>query len=164
MIRPITATDVDAFIAIRREALVSTPAAFGSSPEEDRGLQREFLLEAIANPEYQVMLGAFEVELVGIAGVARQTTVKSRHKALLWGMYVRPGQRGRGVGAALLEAAIATARSMPGVTHLQLTVSSSAPAAARLYRRLGFVTWGTEPAALKVGDSLHDDDHMMLLL
>ena len=94
MIRRIRESDVESFIAIRREALEAAPDAFGSSPEEDRGLRREFVLEAIGNPQYQVMLGAFYDGLIGIAGIARLTTLKSRHKALLWGMYVRPANRG----------------------------------------------------------------------
>ena len=152
-------------LPLRREALVSDPFAFSSSPDTDVGLDPEFLRKAMRNTAAQAMFGAFEEDtLVGMAGVYRQDKEKEAHKAGLWGMYVRPAHRGQGLGRGLLSAALEFARSLPGVTHLHLSVSETAPAALRLYESMGFVTWGTEPAALRVGERSVSIRHMVLAL
>lgn len=149
MIRRLEEPDIESLVTLRREALVSDPFAFSSSPDTDVGLDPEFLRKAMRNTSAQGMFGAFEDgALVGMAGVYRQDKAKEAHKAGVWGMYVRPAHRGRGLGRELLSAAIEFARSLPGVTHLHLSVSETAPAALRLYQSMGFVTWGTEPGAL----------------
>ena len=76
---------------------------------------------------------------------------KIRHKATLFGMYVVPGERGRGLGRELVVAVLETARTRPGVGVVQLTVSEGNDAALQLYRRAGFVAFGTEPLAVRVG-------------
>ena len=68
-------------------------------------------------------------------------------------MYVKPEWRGHGAGAALLAAAISHARGLSGVRALYLSVSEAAPAALRLYERLGFRVWATEADSIQVGKS-----------
>jgi ribosomal protein S18 acetylase RimI-like enzyme len=52
-------------------------------------------------------------------------------------LYVVPERRGRGLGRALMEAAIAHARSR-GATHMELGTAESDLAARALYESLGF--------------------------
>jgi hypothetical protein len=54
------------------------------------------------------------------------------------------------------------ARSLPGVTHLHLTVADTAIGARRLYERAGFSCWGSEPVSLMVEGETVDVDHMVL--
>jgi GNAT superfamily N-acetyltransferase len=75
--------------------------------------------------------------------------VKARHTAIVWGMYVWPEQRGRGLGRRLLEAIIDEARIWPDVERLTLTVVERAGAACQLYRAMGFETYGREPDGLR---------------
>jgi len=86
---------------------------------------------------------------VGALGGRREPGGKASHKAHLWGMYVAPAFRRRGVGAALLRAAIAHARTRPGVAWLEVSVTTAAPEARRLYEAAGFQVWGEEPDALR---------------
>ncbi len=79
-------------------------------------------------------------------------------------MYVAPAHRGEGAGRALLEAAIAHARTLDGVRQIQLSVSEATPAARRLYERCGFTTWGTEVAALCHEGRAYTEHHMALHL
>ena len=165
MIRRLEEPDIESLLPLRREALLSDPFAFSSSPETDVGLAPQFLRKAMRNTAAQAMLGAFEDDsLVGMVGVYRQDKQKEAHKAGVWGMYVRPAHRGQGLGRALLSAAIEFASSLDGVTHLHLSVSETAPAALRLYESMGFVTWGTEPAALQVDGRSVAIRHMILVL
>jgi ribosomal protein S18 acetylase RimI-like enzyme len=163
MIRRLTPHDTEAYIQLRREALTAEPFAFASSPEDDQ-VQSPDVLEELLTGEEEAIFGCFVPQLVGVAGIYRQPGPKSRHKAQLWGVYVTRTQRRRGVGSALVDAAVSFARSLDGVRLVQLCVSERAAAARELYRQHGFVSWGTEPAALRVGDEYVAEHHMYLIL
>ncbi len=109
--------------------------------------------------------GAFEgAELVGMAGFARNLREKSHHKGLIWGVYVRPAYRGRGVARDLLRALIERAKLQRGLEQIMLTVAVDQAAARRLYESLGFEVFGHERHALKVDGEYVDEDHMVLWL
>jgi ribosomal protein S18 acetylase RimI-like enzyme len=148
---------------IRREALECEPYAFGSSPGEDFAQTDEQVQRLLADGNTAVF-GAFDPNLIGIVGVRRQTRKKTRHKADIWGMYVRREHRGRGLARLLMEAAIAYGREQEGVRMLQLAVTEKAVAAASLYEKLGFVVWGIEPAGLHVDGADLTEKYMFLNL
>ena len=163
VIRRLTPADAASFMGIRREALESEPFAFGSSPDEDfvQSLEQAHGLLAASQ---SAVFGAFAPQLVGIVGVRRHTRKKERHKAEIWGMYLREEHRGRALGRQLMEAAIAFTREQDGVRLLYLTVTDRAQTAAALYEKLGFVIWGMEPAALHVDGADLTSKHMVLKL
>lgn len=99
-----------------------------------------------------------------MVGVARASGSKRRHKAYVWGMYVAPRSRRRGVGRALLEAAIGCARAWPGVERLHLSVTSAAARARRMYEAAGFLVWGEEERALQWEGRFVDEAHLVLEL
>jgi ribosomal protein S18 acetylase RimI-like enzyme len=147
VIRLVQEADMEALLAIRREALTNDPAAFSASVASD--------LHAV--------FGAFRGnDLVGMTGVYRHRTEKERHKAVVWGMYVRRTHRGAGLGRALLAEAVRFARSLAGVTHLHLSVSESARSAQNVYEAAGFAAWGIEPASLYVNGEFITVRHMVL--
>lgn len=164
MIRRLHEPDIDPLLALRREALAGEPSAFFSSPTTDDGPYADLLRTTMRRPSTQAFFGAFDPDLAGMVGVVRAPREKEAHKAGLRGMYVRPAHRGRGLGTALLVAAVDFARSLPGVSHLHLSVSETAVPAVRLYERMGFVAWGTEPAALQVDGVFIAVHHMVLQL
>lgn len=155
LIRPLTESDLGAYAALRRRSLEEEPLAFGASPESDVVMQ-------IGKAPDWMLFGAFAPELAGAAGIIRARHPKMRHKMHLWGMYVAPEFRRRGLAALLLEAAVAHARSTDGIEWLQLAVSEAAAAAKRLYERAGFETWGSEPDALRFGGVSALEEHMAL--
>ena len=150
MIRPLTEADLPAYIALRKEALIDTPLAFAASPSDDFASSIETLTESIRKSPDWTLFGAFENDrLVGIAGLLRDRHVKAAHKMHLWGMYVTPSFRGRGIAGQLLDAAITHAKSVDGIAWIFLGVTTAAPAARRVYERAGFERWGIEPDALR---------------
>lgn len=164
--RPVE-TDAAAFRTLRLHALQESPEAFGSSYEETVAQPLERMAERLRHaPErpHDFVLGAFDPDLVGMVGFARETRAKTRHKGSIWGMYVAEHARGRGVGRVLLERLIAEARAQPGLEAITLLVVSTNEAAKHLYRAHGFATYGTEPRALKLEDRYHDEDLMVLRL
>jgi ribosomal protein S18 acetylase RimI-like enzyme len=164
-VRLLAAPDAEAVGALRREALSSSPLAFASSPEDDRWREIVDVRRALEAAGEAAQFGAFDGQtLVGMVGIYRPEKTKMRHRAEIWGMYVAPRARGRGAGEALLAAAVALARTWPGVVQVQLSVSETAVEARRLYERAGFREWGREPRALSVDGRFVDETHMVLEL
>jgi RimJ/RimL family protein N-acetyltransferase len=164
MIRALLDHDVEVYVELRREALLDSPLAFVSSPGDDFASSPENLREQLRRAPDWVLFGAFRPELIGAVGLFRAQHVKASHKAHIWGMYVMPAHRRQGVAADLLQAALRHARSLPGVSWVQIGVTSAAPAARRLYERAGFAVWGTEPDALRHEGQAVDEHHMALRL
>lgn len=163
-VRRLRPDEAEVFWALRLRGLKEHPEAFGASLEEDSARPME-QVRARLSGDSQFVLGAFDGErLVGVAGLHRGAGQKQAHKAILWGMYVPPEARSRGVGRRLVTAVLEEARKMAGVERILLAVSSGNAAAHRLYRALGFRTYGVEPAALKIGSTYVDEELMCLPL
>jgi RimJ/RimL family protein N-acetyltransferase len=161
MIRALGEKDFDAYIALRQQALRECPLSFSASAEDDFASSHDSLRKHLATDS--VLFGAFDGDaLAGAVGLFRQRRAKSAHRALIWGMYVAPGQREHGLGARLLQAAIAHARTLPGIAWIDLDVTAAAPAARRLYERAGFQVWGTRQDALRNEGHAVDEHHMAL--
>jgi ribosomal protein S18 acetylase RimI-like enzyme len=97
-------------------------------------------------------------------GFTRFEKIKRRHRSELWGVYVSPAARGRGVAALLLEETLRRARQLEGLERITLAVSNRAPAARHLYEKVGFVEFGREPGAARTGNVEMDEIHMLLNL
>ena len=152
-VRRLTAEDAKAFRAIRLEALNNHPEAFGASYEDEQGLALDCFADRLEN---NAVFGAFrDGELMGTAAFAALKSPKERHKGILWGMYLREPARGSGLAQALVERVIGHARGEVELLHL--TVVTANERALRLYRGLGFETYGTEKKALKVGQDYYDE-------
>jgi L-amino acid N-acyltransferase YncA len=79
-------------------------------------------------------------------------------------MYVPQELRGKGVGKALLEAAIAYAKTLSGLEQINLAVVLTSKEARKLFISIGFETYGLERHALKLHDHYFDQEHMTLRL
>jgi ribosomal protein S18 acetylase RimI-like enzyme len=151
-IRRLVPADAQAYRALMLEAYAATPDAFTSTVAERQAMPPTWwearLAEGAAD---QRVCGAFVGDaLAGAAGIAFEQRERTRHKALLFGMVVRPDFRGRGIGKALVEAVLREAAQAPFTRVVQLTVSDTNSAARRLYEGCGFVPFGTEPMAVRL--------------
>ena len=163
-VRHLTATDAPAFRALRLRALREHPEAFTSSHEEDEKLSLAATGQRLQPGGESLFWGAFEAAaLCGIVGLEREQRAKNRHKATVVGMYVAPECAGRGVGRALVDAVLREARGS-GLELLVLTVTEGNQAATRLYERAGFLSFGVEPDAIRVGGRSFAKKHMYLEL
>jgi ribosomal protein S18 acetylase RimI-like enzyme len=166
IIRMLTEANAQVYRDIRLRMLKEVPAAYTASYEEFSQRPLASTIERLRNENNQpdnFILGAFEGEqLLGTVGLWRETGAKTRHKASIWGMYVAAEARGRGIGKALLHEAIARARALPDLDCLHLGVVVTQKAARQLYMSSGFVVYGREPRAVKIGDEYLDEELMTL--
>jgi ribosomal protein S18 acetylase RimI-like enzyme len=164
-IRRLTPADAPAFHALRLAALQEAPTAFGSSYEEEKDLPDATIKDRLAVRPDRGPFGAFENEtLVGLVAVGREHMHKRVHKAHIWGMYVTPSARGKGIGRLLLLEALSLARSVANIQQVNLSVTANNASAIRLYESVGFKAFGREPGALFIDGKLYDEIHMCLRL
>lgn len=156
--------DAEAFVAFRRAALVDAPLSFTASPADDFVSTADAFRQQLRSGRDWAVLGAFAPDLVGSVGLFRDRHFKASHRVHVWGVYVSPSFRKRGVAEELMRASIDYARSLQGVEWILLSVSSAALGALRLYEKLGFVHWGTEPDALRHNGQSVVENHMALRL
>ena len=153
----LTAEHAEAFAAKRLEALRLEPLAFVTAFEDE---EHQPLAWFAAILERNAMFAALDDAgaMLGILGFRTDPSFKRRHVGYIWGMYVDAAQRGRGLGAALMSAAIAHARGRVAILHL--AVGAANPAAIGLYENQGFTIYGTERGTLRLGDR-EFDSHLM---
>jgi len=166
-IRILTANDASAYWKIRLEALECDPEAFTASAEEHRALTVRVIAAHLvpADQANNFVVGAFDGEqLIGTAGFYRDKGLKTRHKGHIWGVYVTQEARGRGVAREMMRAVLERAVRLEGIEQIMLGVGTARDAASKLYRSLGFESYGCERRALKIGDRYIDEEYMVLFV
>ena len=134
-IRPARAQDAPSYLAMWREVVaerrfVRTEVVKGTV----RDYRRQFR-DSVTNDRAWFLTIA-EGRVVGALFIERMAHPVNRHVATL-GMAVHAPWRGKGLGTALMEAALRWARSS-GVEKVSLEVYPTNEAAVALYRRFGF--------------------------
>jgi RimJ/RimL family protein N-acetyltransferase len=145
------------------EGLAKLGQAVGSEPEgwlvstngwRDASDERRYLRAIRRYPNAAVYVAEEDGMIVGRLSIARDQHPASRHVADL-GLMVAAAHRRRGVGTALLDAAVEWARQA-GVRKLELHVFPWNKAALALYDRFGFVREGYRRGHYRRGDEYVD--------
>lgn len=150
-------SDARAFQDLRLEGFRLQDREFRYAPEDEAGLGLD---EISGRLERDFIVGVFSGgQMIGVAGLSRHYGVKTRHKALLWGMYVKREFRGTGAADILMSAILDHARGE--VESITLTVVRQNRRAAQFYERWGFTAYGVESKAIKLGDGTYLDEALM---
>ena len=162
-IRRLNEDDAAGYRELRLRALREHPEAFRSGYEEEALKSADWAAQRLSGTD-GFFFGAFDDDgaLIGAVGLELESRQKLRHQGKVIGMYVKRERAGRGVGRALLEACIDSARRIDGLESLVLTVTSGNEYALRLYRSAGFAECGRQPRALKIDGRYYDKTVMFL--
>jgi ribosomal protein S18 acetylase RimI-like enzyme len=162
-VRFLTSAEAAEWLRLRVEALKLAPEAFSASLEEYQSLSLDEVKKRLWSDGDAFVVDAFqESRLIGMAGFYREKGPKSRHKGRVWGVYVTPNARGAGIGRRMMQALLNRGGAIEGVEQVLLSGGITQEPAIRLYRSLGFDSFGEEPRALKIGDRYIDEEYMLL--
>jgi GNAT superfamily N-acetyltransferase len=136
-VRAVGADEWETLRDVRLAALKEAPSAFGSTYAREAPFTEEQWRGRINARSVTFFANVAEdAEPAGLAGVYVEDGA-----ADLVSMWVRPSARGRGVGAALIEAATDWAKAR-GHDTLHLWVTEFNASARELYERYGFTPTG----------------------
>lgn len=131
--------DWESYRGIRLEMLLEAPDAFWFTHADEVGLDERGWRRQV---ERAWLVQAREGgEVLGSAGLGPHWEPDREATATLFGMYVTPRARGRGVGELLVGAVLDEARRQGREEVVLEVVEDNAPAIA-LYERCGFVATG----------------------
>jgi len=164
MVKVLTENETDAFISIRLKGLSESPISFASSFEEGVDKTQSYKNFKNRTDEYYT-LGNFEDgNLVGIVGFIREKKLKKKHKSLIWGMYVDPNYRNKGIAKRLLSEVIDRAKKLDGLSKIILSVTQPQENVHKFYQSLGFEKYAVEKDAMRVGGKQIDEIFMSIQL
>jgi len=166
-VRQLRADDATVYQALRLFALEESPEAFSASySDEAKRSPAEIIARATpALDGSRCVFGAFVGDrLAGFLAFVCPERPKLHHWAELAGMYVAPEFRRRGLGGALVDAALAHARDLSGLRQVRLVVNATNLPARSLYQSRGFKCVGVEPEALCVEGRYYDLEVYVLRL
>lgn len=162
IIGPAADGDAQALIELRR-AILAEGAWFTAEPGEvpdDARLRADRMREARRSGNQVHLVARIGTELVGACAVEGGRLRRVRHVGRLEIMVAR-AWRGRGVGAALLQAALASARLHPSLEKVELAVYAHNARALTLYERHGFVQEGRRVRQQRLTDGSYVDEVWM---
>jgi GNAT superfamily N-acetyltransferase len=162
----LTASDALPYKALMLHAYEHAADAFTSTPEERAKEPDHWWVRRIADPEgLTVAFGDFrDQSIVGTVALEFSAKPKTRHKALVVGMYVLPPFRGHGCARALIQSAIHFCTARGDIRAVQLEVTEGNKPAVTLYESLGFKAYGVEPMAVLTPAGYRSKVHMWLSL
>ena len=152
-IREVLESDLALYRDLRLEALRFEPGAFSADYEEERARAGSAWLERlrgiVQDPMQTLFVAEESAALIGMTGIARGRSAKTKHSAGIWGVYVRPAHRTTGIATALLGHALLWAQHN-NVTRVELSVTTHNARALTLYKQTGFDIAGTVHDVMRV--------------
>ncbi len=139
MIERLQAADWARYRDIRLASLLDTPDAFGSTHAREQAFTPDEWRARLERPGFVTLVATVDGADVGTMLVS--PSFGDPEVAGIYGVWVAPAGRGRGIGDALLSAALDVARE-EGFTRIVLDVGDHNTPAQRLYARHGFTPTG----------------------
>jgi len=164
IIKPLTNKNAKAYQKCRLDALRIEPEAFAADYNIRKEKPLSHFEQRVNYKANNFIMGAFvQDELIGTVGFYTETTPKLQHRGNIWGVFVYPEHRQKGIAKAMFQATLKAVEQLPEIKQIHLGVSEHNIAALRLYEWFGFKTYATEPRTLFVNGQ-YINEHMMILL
>lgn len=142
MIRDATEHDLPGICAIYNDAVLNTTAIWNEQPVDLANRQAWF--EARKAQQYPILVAEENGEVSGYASFGDWRPFEGFRYSVEHSVYVRNDQRGKGLGARLMQVLIERARER-GKYVMVAAIESGNQASIHLHERLGFVTTGQMP-------------------
>lgn len=157
-IRPVAAGDVEALHAIFHHPEVARNNL--RLPSMEPGETEAWFHER--QPGHHRLVAVANGRVAGHLSLIQNQRPRLAHSARL-GVMVHPDMWGRGVGSALVQAAIDLADQWLNIRRLEVGVQAHNAVARHLCEKMGFVLEGTRREAI-FGDGAYQDEHVMARL
>lgn len=150
--------------ALRLRALKTEPQAFSSSYErevaypDDKWQQR---LRDVESGKSWIFFGKLNDKLVGMTGAYRDEEDIQNHQVWLWGVYVDPEARRKGIAKLLMEKILGELKGHSDIAIVKVGVNVDQESAKKLYEKFGFKA--TETELLVLGDGLEHEELILEL-
>jgi GNAT superfamily N-acetyltransferase len=107
-IRDATPADAMPFRELRLEALQDSPIAFSADYQQNLNHPAKYWEDRLTmeEDEANIFLAEHEGKLIGMTGIARGSSPKTRHGAWIWGIYVTPHWRGLRIAQELINSCL----------------------------------------------------------
>lgn len=161
-IKEIISNQLQSYQLFFREGLIADETSFRITPADDENAP----FPTRDKPD-SFTLGAYlDEQLLGVVSFARDGAdrEKLRHKGILFRMYVSNAARGKGVAGKLIDEVIQRVRLLGDIEQINLTVIADNAIAKLLYQKKGFITYSTEPRAIKWKGKYFTEDSMVYYL
>jgi ribosomal protein S18 acetylase RimI-like enzyme len=157
LIREANPADALPFRELRLHALQDSPTAFSADYQRNLNHPQQYWQDMLTMhaDESTLFVAQQESNLIGMTGIARGNTPKTRHSATIWGVFVKPEWRGLHIAEELIHACFDWARARK-IVAARLGVTATNASAIRCYERCGFRITGTEPRAVYYENQYHD--------
>lgn len=134
-VRPATLADLPAILAIYNDAVLNTTAIWNETPVDLEN--RRAWYESRTARNQPILVAERDGEVIGYASYGDWRAFEGFRHTMEHSVYVRSDRKGRGTGAALMEALI-TAAMNRGVHVLIGCIEAENVASIRLHEKLGF--------------------------
>lgn len=160
IIREANLADVVQFRELRLFALEESPTSFSADHQVNLNQPMSFWEGRLTFDEHgMIFFAEYNSQLIGMTGIRKGETPKTKHGAYIWGVYIRPEWRGLHLAEALIETCAEWAKTRE-VEIVKLGVITTNAPAIRCYERCGFQTYGTEPRCIFY-DGMYYDEFLM---
>ena len=165
VIRQSNLADAWKFRDLRLEALQDSPTAFSMDYQRSMSYPTKHWEDSLAmdDNESGIFFAENDGNLIGMTGIVRGRSPKTRHGADIWGVYVTSSWRGLHIAEELIGSCVDWAKARE-IIILRLAVVATNKSAIRCYERCGFTAYGTEPRSLLYEGKFYDEYLMSLAL
>jgi RimJ/RimL family protein N-acetyltransferase len=164
VIREANLADAIQFRELRLNALQDSPTAFSADYKTNLNHPMGFWESRLTFDEHGTLfLAEHNSQLIGMTGIRKGESPKTKHNALIWGVYVRPAWRGLHLAEELITICIEWAKAR-GAEIVKLGVMTDNTSAIRCYERCGFTVYGTEPRGIFYEGKYYDEYLMSKVL
>ena len=164
VIREANMGDIIQFRELRLFALQDSPTAFSADYQINYNHPMSFWEGRLRFDEHGIIFFAeYDSKLIGMTGVRKGESPKTKHGAYIWGVYIRPEWRGLHLAEELINTCIEWVQ-VREVEVVKLGVVTTNTSAIHCYERCGFIVYGTEPRGIFYEGKYYDEHLMFKLL